>query len=112
MSGTVIQLPGVRHHDEDTVRQEVINYFATADAYDGVISNESAAAIASWYQSPGAYGRHFAALASGAEVNQWDLYRAIVAEMASPALIGSSDEPYDMDGIRSLAALLHWALAQ
>lgn len=97
----VIQLRGVSHMDSDAARVEVDDCYPTH-----VISDECAATIASWFQSPGTDGAAFAALASGAECDVDALKRDIASAKDSLGAVHSGTMVADHF---ALDALLSWA---
>lgn len=72
---TLISTGNVRHSTSVEVAYRL--------AHNPPLRDADAAAIASWFQSPGGHGATFAALASGAAVHDHYLLIAITAELES-----------------------------
>ena len=87
---------GVRHLTSDEAMYEIRYGYGQQE-----LSDAAAATVASWWQSPGTVGRHFAALASGLPVTTSDLLDDI------HATYGEAVTPLDRQALDMLAT---WAL--
>jgi hypothetical protein len=76
---TMINLGRVRHLDSATVANEVREFARTGD----LISDQAAATIASWYQSPGPRDMPMTLLAQGSEVDPAELIESIDYQRSS-----------------------------
>lgn len=80
MANETVTTHGTRHATSTEVYSRI--------ASQQTITDECAAALASWYQSPRGHGLTFAQLAQGSHVLVTDLQDAIAAESALPGTYG------------------------
>ena len=106
MSGTV-RASARTHHTE----REVLNDLAIKDDAD-VITDESALAIASWYQSSAYPGIYFAQLASTGECDLDEIVEAIYAELNLLDDDGSTVDSETVMQSITLHALMDWCHAR